>query len=103
MIPDDTGTSPSGDRAPQQVNVLCNEDRLSDYLESSLSITSPVVSDNDDEVSDLDESETESDEDWEDGFEGDANRGQNLQFRLRAAAAGVERLFSSDGILADHE
>lgn len=105
VIPDDNGTSPSGDRAPPEVNVLCNEDRLSNYSESSLSITSPVVSDDDDEgsVLDLDESETESNEDWEDGLKGDVNRGQNLQFRLRAAAAGAECLFSSNGILADRE
>lgn len=94
VTPNNPGTLSLEDHAPQWV--LCNEDRLSNYSESS-SITSPIVSDDDDDGSTfgLDESETESDEDWEDELEGDPNRGQNLRFRLQAAAAGVMPLFFS--------
>ena len=66
--------------------VLCNEDRLSNYSESSLSITSPVISDDDGEPApDVDESETESDEGWDDEPEGDPNKSQNLRFRLQVS------------------
>ena len=83
----------SRDCGPGQV--LCNEDRLSDYSESSLSITSPVISDGDNNrlAPDLDESETESDEDWDEEPKGDPNQGQNLQFQLQAAVAGLSHLF----------
>lgn len=85
----------SGGHTPQQI--LSNEDRLSDHSESSLSVESPIVSDDneDEQLLDLDESETGSDSDWEVEPEGDANRGQNLQFRLQAAAAGEKHLFFS--------
>ncbi|KAF9645324.1 hypothetical protein BDM02DRAFT_3189817 [Thelephora ganbajun] len=88
--------SKARDRTPQQV--LCNKDHLSDYSESSLSITSPIISDDDNSLEpDLNESETESDKDWEDEPEGNPNRGQNLQFQLQAAAAGVKHLsYSSE-------
>jgi hypothetical protein len=91
--PEDPGPSSSG-RNLRPREVLSNEDRLSDYSESSLSIASPVVSDNENDGpgQDFDESETESDESWEDELEGDPNRGQNLQFRLQAAAAGLSSL-----------
>ena len=83
VVPNDTGSPLPEAHTPPRI--LCNEDRLSDSSESSLS---PVVLDDDGNgefPQDLDESETKSDESWEGEPEGDANRGQNLQFRLRAA------------------
>lgn len=104
-----TGPSDTGEPAvtlddtetPLQ-QVLCNEDHLSGSSESSLFVASPVISDdgNDNEglVLDLDMSESESEEDWEDEPEGDPNRGQNLQFRLQAAMAGMEHAPSPERI-----
>ena len=95
MVPDENVTQSYEGHPTQQT--LCNEDHLSDYSESSLSVTSPVISDDDGDdgwASGLDESETGSDEDLEEP-EGDPNRGQNLRFRLQAAAAGRKCLISS--------
>ena len=94
--PNDLET-PSSGRNRRSQQVLCNEDHLSEYSDSSLSITSPVVSDDEDNElgSDLDESESESDENWDDEAEGDPNWGQNLQFWLQAAAAGTQISYNS--------
>ena len=102
---EDGGTLPPRDPRSQQTRqprrVLCNKDQLSD--DESLSTSSLVVSDEDDQlVSGVDESEPESDEDWECEPEGDPNYGQNLQFRLRAAAAGtVSKCLSDKTTLVD--
>lgn len=96
-----TGVTPGSDglqvplvEAPWPQRVLCNEDDLSDFSDSSLSITSPIVSKDGDNRGgtelEPDESETESSDEWEDDLEGlDPNKGQNLHFRLQAAAAGM--------------
>ena len=90
MVTNDTETPSYEGQGTQQT--LCNKDCLSDYSESSLSVLSPVVSDDDGDdewSSDPDESKTGSDEDLEEP-EGDPNRGQNLQFHLQAVAAGTK-------------
>lgn len=88
--PDDLGSPLSEVYRPQQT--LCNEDHLSESSESSLNISSPVISDTGDgPAPGVNESESESsDNEWDDEAKDDLNRGQNLQFWLQAAAAGTD-------------